>query len=220
MVCVFSAQHFPFFKRARSTLARACLIGEDRRKKIMIIAAAIVVLILGSLFWNYRPRRGHEAGFKFVYANQDGSVREVSPGEKAYLSEEFSGGDSGRPYIKSAYESTDGWGSQSGFIERRQVPARIRILPVHADYDQREKVLGFDWLDSSRAVGDILQKNPDGSTTCIPNPSISTEERFELLRKYALEDQRRREALARCALNSQEADPVGTDNEGAAPRRV
>ncbi len=186
----------------------------------MIIAAVIIVLILGSLYWNYRPRRGHEAGIQFVYVNQDGSLREVSPGEQAYLSEEFSGGDSGRPYIKSVYESTDGWGSQSGFIERRCVPVRIRIFPVHPDYDQREKALGFDWLDSSRAVGDILQKNPDGSITCIPNPSLSTKERFELSRKYALEDQRRREALARCAPNSQEADPAGTDNSGAAPRRV
>lgn len=186
----------------------------------MIIAAAIVVLVLGSLFWNYQPRRAHEAGFKFVYVNQDGSVREVPPGEQAYLSEEFSGGDSGRPYIKSAYESTDGWGSQSGFIERRRVPARIRILSVHADYDEREKVLGFDWLSSSHAVGDILQKNPDGSITCIPNPSISKEERFELSRKYALEDQRRREALASCAPDSHEADPAGTDNDRAAPGRV
>jgi hypothetical protein len=27
-----SVQHFPLFKRAHSTLARACLIGDDRRK--------------------------------------------------------------------------------------------------------------------------------------------------------------------------------------------
>ncbi|HEY8993841.1 MAG TPA: hypothetical protein VIM71_04095 [Lacunisphaera sp.] len=177
----------------------------------MIIAAVIVVLLLGSLFWNYRPRRGHEVGFKFVYVNQDGSVREVSPGEQAYLSEKFSGGDSGRPYIKSAYESMDGWGSQSGFIERRRVPASVQIVSIHADYDEREKALGFDWLDSSRAVGDMLQKNPDGSINCIPNPSISKEERFELSRKYALEEQRR-EALARCTPNAQEADSAGTDN--------
>jgi len=184
----------------------------------MIIAAVIVVLILGRLFWSYRPRRGHEAGFEYVYVNQDGSVREVSLKEQAYLSEKFSGGDSGRPYIKSAYESTDGWGSQSGFIERRRVPASIRILSVHADYDEREKALGFDWLDSSRAVGDILQKNPDGSVTCIPNPSISQEERFVLLRKYALEGQRRREALARCASNSQGTEPNRSANAAARHR--
>ncbi len=39
----------------------------------------------------FRPRRGNEPGFKFVYVNQDGSVREVSPGEQGYLSQEFRG---------------------------------------------------------------------------------------------------------------------------------
>lgn len=162
-----------------------------------MIVATIAVLLVGFLVWKYGPRRTPEPGFKFVYVNQDGSARELSPAEQAYLSEEFSGGDSGRPYIKSSYESHDGWGSQSGFIERRRVPRRIKILPVHPDYDTREKTLGFDWLDSHRAVGDIIQKNPDGSITCVPNPNLSTKERFEQSRKYAFEDQRRREALAK-----------------------
>lgn len=179
-----------------------------------MVVAAIAVLFVIFLFWKLGPRRVPEVGFKFVYVNHDGTARELSPAEQTYLSEEFAVGDSGRPYIKISYESCDGWGSQSGFIERRRLPARIKILPVHADYDQKEKALGFDWLDSHRAVGDILQKNPDGSITCTPNPSLSTKERFELSRKYVLEEQRHREALARGEFNFQEVDPVGTDNDG------
>jgi len=134
--------------------------------------------------------------FEFVYVNQDGSVRELSPGERAYLSEEFLGGDGGRPYIKSSYESHDGWGSLSGFIERRRVPLRIKIHPVHPDYDAKEKELEHDMLDLHRASGDIIESNADGSITCTPNPNISRAERFKLTRKYQLEQQRRREMLA------------------------
>ncbi|MGC4072030.1 MAG: hypothetical protein QM760_05850 [Nibricoccus sp.] len=162
-----------------------------------MVIAIIAVLLAVFLVWKFGPRRAPEVGFKFVYVNQDGTARELSPAEQAYLSEEFSGGDSGRPYIKTSYESHDGWGSQSGFIERRRVPSRIRILPVHPNYDEREKALGIDWLDFHRAVGDVLQNNPDGSTTCVPNPNLTAKARFELSRKHAFEDQRRREALAK-----------------------
>jgi hypothetical protein len=137
-----------------------------------------------------------EPGFKFVYVNQDGSVRELSPAERAYLSEEFSGGDGGRPYIKSGYEGRDGWGSISGFIERRNVPARVKILPVHPDYDAREKELSFDTVDSARVAGDIIETQADGSVVCSPNPKISDAERFELVRKWQLAHQREIEKLA------------------------
>jgi hypothetical protein len=134
--------------------------------------------------------------FKFVYVNQDGSVRELSPAEQTYLSKEFSGGDSGRPYIKSSYKSRDGWGSLSGFIERSKVPARIKVSPVHPDFDARAKELRFDMLDSHRAAGDVIETRADGSVACTPNPQISSTERFELFRNWQLAHQRERERLA------------------------
>jgi len=149
------------------------------------------------MFWRFGSRRGREPGFKFVYVNQDGTVRELSPEEQAYLCEEFEGGDSGRPYIKASYESSDGWGSQSGFIERRRVPYRITILPVHPNYDNAARELNEDLLDANRAVGDIIVENADGSISCFPNPDISRRKRFKLLCSYELAQQRRREALAK-----------------------
>lgn len=163
----------------------------------MLVAAIIIALLILGALWPYRPRRGSESGFKFVYVNQDGTARELSPGEREYVSAEYSGGDSGRPYIKSSFESVDGWGSQSGFIPRRRVPTEIRILPIHPDFDAREKALGDDILASFRAAGDIVETREDGSVVCTPNPQLSTKERFELSRKYHLEEQRRREALAK-----------------------
>lgn len=163
---------------------------------IMEIAIVIVALVAWFAFQT-RPRRKPEPGFKFVYVNQDGSARELSPGEQSYLAEEFLGGDSGRPYIKSHYKSSDGWGSKSGFIARRKVPSGIVILPVHPNYDVLKEALGHDMLGSHRAAGDIIKKNPDGSITCTPNPHISGKARFELSRQYTLEEQRQREALAK-----------------------
>ena len=163
-----------------------------------IIAGIVLAILILSVrvAWSFIPRRPSEPGFKFVYVNQDGSAREVSPAERAFLSTEFAGGDSGRPYVKSSYKSRDGWGSLSGFIERRQVPARIRILPVHPDFDARVESRDFDVLESHRFAGDVIEKQADGSVACTPNPTISTRDRFELVRRWHLEDQRKREALA------------------------
>lgn len=142
-------------------------------------------------------QRQAKPGFKFVYVNQDGSVREVSPAERAYLSEEFTPADGGQPYIKSRYKSRDGWGSQSGFILRRRVPAKIQILPVHPDFDERCKELQQISPTPYHMPDDIVTANPDGSVTCTPNPAISAGERFEVMKKNRLEAQRHREMLAK-----------------------
>lgn len=158
--------------------------------------ALVKVLLIVGLMQRPHSLRSIEPGFKFVYMNQDGSVRELSPSEQAYISQEFSGADSGRPYIKDSHDSRDGWDSLSGFIERRKVPPRIRVLPVHPDFDARVADLGFDILDSHRAAGDIIETNADGSVSCTPNPEISHTERFELVRDWQLAHQRKRERLA------------------------
>ncbi len=147
--------------------------------------------------WKWPLRREEQPEFGFVYVNQDGSARELSANERAYLSTDFAGADGGRPYIKSNYDERDGWGSLSGFLERRSLPDHFKVEPVNPDYDKLVKQLQTDPLALNRAAGDIIVANADGSVTCTPNPDIPHRERFERSRNYRLAEQRRREDLAK-----------------------
>ena len=162
-----------------------------------MVSALIIAVVIVLLVWKFGPRRPGESGFKYVHVNHDGSARKLSPGEVDYLSQEFQDGDGGRPYIKFSYESRNGWGSISGFIERRRVPKRIGISPVSPEYDTRIKELHEDVLDLPRACGDIIVKNPDGSVSCTPNPALPRGARFELAKKHYVSQLVRREALAK-----------------------
>jgi hypothetical protein len=139
-------------------------------------------------------------GFPYVYVNQDGSVRELSPNEQKYLSTEFSGADGGRPYVKPKYETRNGWGSQSGYLQRNLVPKHLTIEPVKSNYDMAVKEFDQNFMqtrwNAERAAGDTVTVHPDGSISSTPNPTISPKERFDLIRAYNLAEQRKREALA------------------------
>ena len=148
----------------------------------------------GGLFQRLGRRWG---GFGYVYVNQDGSARELSPDERDYLQQEFSGADGGRPYVKDLYEARDGWGSLSGFLARGKLPAHIPVQPVRPDYDAAVKRLGQSILDVHRAVGDFIEHRPDGTILCTPNPAVSAQERFARSREHYLAQQRAREELAR-----------------------
>jgi hypothetical protein len=89
--------------------------------------------VVQQLFGNRAAGDG-EKKFEYVYINQDGTARELSSDEREYLSQHFHPADSGRPYIKTSYNSQDGWGSQSGFLPRRKLPAWITVKPVNPNY--------------------------------------------------------------------------------------
>jgi hypothetical protein len=153
------------------------------------LVAEMMWLLIGTI------RRKRDTSY--VYVNQNGSVREISPGEKAYLERKFEPFDGARPYIKSRYWSWDNWGSRSGYLKRSRVPRRLAIQPVRADYDSVIKDLKEDILGTARASGDIIVQNDDGWVTCTPNPNISRKEHWERARKYQLDAQAQREALAK-----------------------
>jgi hypothetical protein len=134
---------------------------------------------------------------EFVYVNQDGSVRELSRDEREYLARDFLPGDGGRPYIKTSFDSQDGWGSISGFLPQKGIPHQVAVEPVNPDYVPPELDARREMIEDSRRVGDIVTENADGSVTCAPDPGISHGKRFELLRQIQLERQREREKLAR-----------------------
>lgn len=163
----------------------------------LIVLGAIVLWAVRFFFWTQRSLRKPEPGFEFVYVNQDGSVREVSPNERSYLGEKFSPADGARPYFKSSFSTRDGWGSLSGFIERRLVPAGVTILPVHPDFDTAYAAQKVDFLKLDRAAGRIVTNNPDGSVTSAPDPTLPRREAFERSRQVHLDHQRRLEALAK-----------------------
>lgn len=163
---------------------------------MMIILRLIVGFVI-DLGWLLMPRRRNQTGFPLVYVSLDGSVRELSEGEKEHVSQRFMFGDGARPWIKPTYRSLDGWGNLSGYMERRRLPSRIAIHPVNPNYDMAVKDFKLDILGMQRAIGDSLVKNGDGSVTCRPNPNISRAERMERGRRYQAEQLARREALAK-----------------------
>lgn len=160
---------------------------------ILVLVAAGLTILVG----RRRTRPPGEPGFPFVYVNLDGSARELSPDERAYVSKDHHGADSGRPYIKSSYEELDGWGNLSGFLPRRHLPSGMDILPVHPDYDARAAADPFDPIELERASGRSIISNSDGSITSAPDPDENPEVAFERARQAYLDGVRERERMAR-----------------------
>ena len=74
-----------------------------------------------------------DASEVLVWINRDGSARELTAAEKKHVDTEFSPFDGARPYIKSRYEQRNGWGTLSGYLQRKDVPDRVAINPAPPD---------------------------------------------------------------------------------------
>ena len=95
-----------------------------------IIGLTIIVILGINIYsyFKYPPLRKKEEGFKYVYVEDEGSVREVYKDEEDYLNQKFEGADGSRPYIKNKYDQKTPDGKISGYILRRRVPQNIRII--------------------------------------------------------------------------------------------
>lgn len=62
--------------------------------------------------------------FDYVFINEDGTAREITEAEKAFLSEKFHPNDGARPYIKSTYEQVNLENRISGFLKRNKLPEK------------------------------------------------------------------------------------------------
>lgn len=75
-------------------------------------------------------RQAQVEPYPFVFVQTDETVRELHQSEREYLETPFHPADGGRPYVKSNYEQTNGWGNIEGFLERVEVPPNIQIQPA------------------------------------------------------------------------------------------
>lgn len=174
---------------------------------IYVVIAVIAAGVLSAL-WIYRRRRPPEEGFQFVYINQDGSARELTASEREYLDTDFQGADGGRPYVKSSYESKDGWGSISGFIERRKVPAKIQISKFVSSPSQDDVGSMDDMIAHAETFGDAIELGAGGSSTITPTPALDTKEQFRLLAERQLLLQRNREDAVMRFTNDKRVSPT------------
>ncbi len=73
------------------------------------------------------PEEALRTPYPYVYAEDDGSVRELRSMERSYLEMPYHPGDGNRPYLKHTWDQCDGLGAFSGFVLRAFVPDGINI---------------------------------------------------------------------------------------------
>src|ERR1700759_1747850 len=100
-----------------------------------VLLAVAVLLLAGilSMRWLQRTEdREIEAGTfanRFVYIDEDGSARALTPDERRYLNTRFYPTDGARPYIKSNYHQITRDGKISGFLRKKKLPRDVS-LPI------------------------------------------------------------------------------------------
>ena len=97
------------------------------------------------------PIRKGEEGFKYVYVEDDGSVRELLREEQRYLEEEFEPADGARPYVKWRYKSKTPDGKIGGYIARNRVPKKIEIIKKKMDKETWRR----NWLFMIKDLTDL-----------------------------------------------------------------
>jgi hypothetical protein len=71
--------------------------------------------------------------YPYAFVNDDGTARELHAAERQYLERPFIPFDGGRPYVKSAFDARDGWGSVKGFLQRSKLPVGLLVAPAPAN---------------------------------------------------------------------------------------
>lgn len=100
----------------------------------MWLATAFMSVLISGIFlmrWLGRTiDRDMKAGTyanRFIYVNEDGSARALTPDERNYLNTKFYPSDGSRPYVKSRYDQTTPDGRISGFLLKKRLPRRIQV---------------------------------------------------------------------------------------------
>ena len=102
--------------------------------------------------------------YPYVYVNVDGSARELHVTERTFLETPFFPADGGRPYVKSEYSQTNGWGEIAGFLERSKLPHGTQIFAVPEE-DPCKPLTKEDRIQFFRAKGLEVTEHGDGRFT-------------------------------------------------------
>jgi hypothetical protein len=110
--------------------------------------------------------------YPYVYVNDNGTVRELHPSERSHLETPFHPADGARPYIKSSFDTRDGWGSISGFCLRFNIPSNIEILepPLEDPAEASKKMLLAKQIMLAKEKGFEVIENADGTITMRRKP--------------------------------------------------
>ena len=110
-------------------------VTVSRRVSVWVTWAAGIGVMAFLIAWGRDHRkvvRDRHAPVRdvYVYIDEDGSARELTPDEEIYLSTEFQPGDGAAPYIKGHYKQRNALGSPRGFLARRDLPKHIIVRPA------------------------------------------------------------------------------------------
>ena len=103
---------------------------------VLSLAAGAIFFLIAAILWALWLQRGFpslsekDAGTfanYFIYINEDGTARELTPDERSYLNTEFHPVDGNRPYIKYNYDQISPDGKISGFLLKRRLPRRMPV---------------------------------------------------------------------------------------------
>lgn len=104
--------------------------------------------------------------YPFVYVGANGLVFELDGEEKNFLEEQFLPNDSARPYVKSRFWQSDGFGNIAGFCPRKRIPNGKLILPSPTE-NREDLSLVERTIIQAKAGGAKITENEDGSHTMV-----------------------------------------------------
>jgi predicted metal-dependent hydrolase len=100
---------------------------------LLLVLACIVIVLVGAGRRAYVRDRAAKANGsfarQFVWVKDDGSVRELTTDELAYLNTEFHPADGARPYIRARYSARSPDDRLSGFLPRSKLPRKVIVRP-------------------------------------------------------------------------------------------
>ena len=183
---------------------------------VYTIAIILGLLIFVGLYFYLKyfvPLRPNESGFKYVYVEEDGTVREIDNEDEEYLKTKFSPTDGARPYIKSRYDELTPDKKISGFILRSRVPKKMEIKSIEKISESRT----ISWIfmalamasESSPADIKEIKMIADGINHAVPN-----ENEIQFSIKWLLNNDFIREEGRKYTLNALGKSVYGSATEG------